>query len=71
MNKRVIILGIINAFHPILHLIQSIQSGLMLFDNKHEHDDIFEWFHNPFMNVLWGVIGIYTLFLFFKSFKKK
>lgn len=68
-----IFLGIINVLHAALHLIQAFQSFILIKSSmNHEHHSHDSWIdsilHNPFFAFLWGIIGIFTLWIGIKDF---
>ncbi len=76
--KRSLILisvGLLNLLHASFHVIQFIQSILLVAysveEHKHEHYDgwIDSMLHNPFFAILWGVIGIITLIIGIRDYR--
>lgn len=66
-----IFLGFINVLHAGLHLIQAFQSFILIKSSlNHEHDDnwIDKILHNPIFAVVWGIIGIFTLWIGIRDF---
>lgn len=66
-----IFLGLINVLHAGLHLIQAFQSFILIKSSlNHEHDDnwINSILHNPAFAIIWGIIGIFTLWIGVKDF---
>lgn len=64
-------IGIFNTLHASIHIIQFIQSMLLLSVNIEEHNHgstIEKILHNPFLNILWGVVGLFTLYLGVKDY---
>tara|TARA_Y100000034_G_scaffold29728_2_gene36231 strand:+ start:5795 stop:6043 length:249 start_codon:yes stop_codon:yes gene_type:complete len=71
-SRKLIFLGLINLLHAGMHLIQFIQSVLLLGASiEHHHEDGFldKILHNPMVNALWAVIAIFTLYLGIRDFK--
>ena len=75
MKKSAILIGIgvMNLLHASSHIIQFIQSALLVTSSvTHEHSDE-GWFetilHNPILNIIWALIGIFTLYIGIKDFK--
>ena len=66
-NSKLFFLGLLNAFHPLLHLIQSFQSLVLVVDSHQHEEGVFSFLHHPIVNILWGIVGIYTLYLIFKD----
>ena len=63
--------GIFNTLHASIHIIQFIQSMLLLSTNleKHEHDSFIEaLLHNPILNIIWAIVGLFTLYLGIKDY---
>jgi len=67
-NKSLILisLGSINLIHAVLHILQFIQS-LLLVGNSIVPEDSF--LHSPVLGVIWGVIGLATLYIGIKDFR--
>ncbi len=69
-------LGVINLLHAILHTIQFIQSMLLVnaatfgSQHLHTHDETFidSILHNPYFAIVWGLIGLLTLWIGIKDF---
>ena len=62
--------GALNLSHAAFHLIQVVQSTYLatsnLIENSHNHDthnSLEEIFHNPYMGILWGAIGIGSIYM--------
>jgi hypothetical protein len=76
LRKSLIIigLGIINILHASLHIIQFIQSILLVrastFGPKIKHDVglIDRILHSPYFAILWGIVGLFTLWIGIKDF---
>lgn len=67
-----IVVGLLNILHASSHLIQFIQSLILisLSKNSDHESGIFEMIlHNPILNIIWIVIGVFTLYLGIKDFK--
>lgn len=66
-----LLLGIFNVIHALFHLIQFIQSMLLLSVSfeEHENESLIEHIlHNPFVNFIWLSIGIISLYLGIKDY---
>lgn len=73
--------GALNLIHGASHLIQAIQSTYLATSNfienswKHGSDNsLEEIFHNPYMGILWGAIGIGSIYMAYldgKNHKKQ
>lgn len=68
MNKKSVLLiglGSINLLHAGLHLLQFLQSILLVTTNVCQHNI----FTNPIFNLIWVFIGLFTLIIGIKDFK--
>lgn len=64
-------LGVFNTLHASIHVIQFIQSMLLLSTNLEEHKSesmIEHLLHNPILNIIWAIVGIFTLYLGIKDY---
>lgn len=65
--------GLLNLLHASLHIIQFIQSIILVKESvsNHNHDESFidSLLHNPYFAILWGLIGISTLIIGIKDYK--
>ena len=72
-SLTLISVGILNLLHASSHIIQFIQSALLVSTSvAHNHKDegVFEHIlHNPILNIVWGLIGIFTLYIGIKDFR--
>lgn len=80
----IISLGIINLLHASLHILQFIQSVILVnastkkprnFGEKYlteitnpNQDILSNILHSPYFAVLWAIIGIFTLYVGIKDF---
>lgn len=55
-----VLVGVLNLIHGGLHLIQVIQS-LVLLQNSDHHE-------NPWLSVLWFIVGIVSIVIGIKDF---
>lgn len=66
-------LGVMNSLHAILHILQFVQSLILVkaSTHHHHHDDSFleSLLHNPYFAILWAIIGIATLWIGIKDYK--
>ena len=69
-------IGIMNFLHAALHLLQFIQSIILVKASTnnhthHHHDDSFleSLLHNPYFAILWAIVGISTLWIGIKDYK--
>lgn len=74
MKKGLLLIGVgaLNLTHGILHIVQFIQSVVLVkvYTVGVEEDGItHEIMHSPYMAGLWGIIGIYTLVIGIKDFR--
>ncbi len=73
-NALLILTGLFNVIHAFTHIIQFIQS-LFLFNlslTKHEHNSfIDELLHNPYLSLIWAIIGIVSLIVGIKDIINK
>lgn len=74
MKKSLILisLGLLNFLHGIFHIIQFIQSMMLVAyttESHHETDTILEKIiHHPALAILWAIIGFLTLAIGIKDF---
>jgi len=75
MGKKSILLisvGVLNFIHGLTHIIQFIQSVVLVSSSLHEHCDDDSWFnelmHNPIIAIIWALIGILTLIIGIKDY---
>ena len=66
-------LGVINLLHASMHIVQFIQSIMLMGVSIEVHDHGKENFiehllHNPILNIIWGLIAIVTLYLGVRDF---
>jgi hypothetical protein len=60
--------GLLNVIHAGTHIVQFVQSLFLISYSEgggHNHD----WLHNPWMSLVWGLVGISTLILGIKDYK--
>lgn len=65
-------LGTINLLHAGLHIIQFIQSiFLVTMSVDHHHDEglVDSILHSPVFAIIWGLIGLVTLWIGIKDFR--
>ena len=61
-------LGGINILHAGLHLLQFVQSVILVTSSANcEHET--GLLHNPIFNLIWAVVGLLTLYVGIKDFK--
>lgn len=61
----IIILGLINTLHGLLHIIQFIQSMFLASGHNDRIEKIME---NPFFSISMGLIGLLTLVIGIKDY---
>ncbi len=72
MKKSLILigLGILNITHAGLHILQFVQSFILLkaslTEEDHELDNIT---HNPYLAIVWCITGLFTLYMGVKDFQ--
>jgi hypothetical protein len=69
MYKKILLIGsgFLNLIHAGTHLIQFIQSVFLIsYTQEHHHHD--DWLHNPFLSILWAIIGLITLYVGIKDY---
>lgn len=74
IRKSIVIIGIgmLNLLHATLHIIQFIQSMILVKESMNEHSNetgIDAFLHNPFVAIVWGLIGLGTLWMGIKDFR--
>ena len=73
LNKSFILIGIgvVNILHASMHIVQFFQSLILISASTHNEEDGFfnELLHNPILNIVWAIIGIFTLYLGIKDFR--
>lgn len=74
-NKSIalVLIGSANALHGIFHLIQFIQSMMLVINSAHHHECHGTWFdemmHNPIFAIIWAVVGLWTLKIGLNDYK--
>jgi hypothetical protein len=61
-------LGGINILHAGLHLLQFIQSIILVTNSSHCEDED-GLLHNPIFNLIWAIVGLLTLYVGIKDFR--
>jgi hypothetical protein len=76
MKKAIILIsvGILNLLHGMLHIVQFIQSLLLVSYSieTHNHDNeswIQHFLHNPFFAFFWAIIGVLTFIIGIKDYR--
>jgi len=72
MKKHVLLIsvGVLNTFHGAFHIIQFIQSMLLVAYATEQHDDTFieKIMHSPVFALVMGIVGILTLVIGIKDY---
>ena len=69
MNKRSILLislGSVNLLHSLLHILQFIQSIILI--GKHNNCSHGGLLDSPYFSILWAIVGALTLVMGIKDF---
>jgi hypothetical protein len=68
MRKSTLLIGLgtINLLHALTHLIQFLQSLLLVSGSTDWAHDIFE---SPIFGFIWAIVGLFTLWVGIKDFK--
>jgi hypothetical protein len=65
--------GVLNFLHGMFHVIQFIQSMLLVAYSTEHHHDHESWIdsimHSPVFALIWAVIGILTLVIGIKDYR--
>jgi hypothetical protein len=73
MKKSTILIGLgsLNLIHGILHILQFIQSILLVNSSleKEHHTGLDVVLHSPILSIVWAVIGLITLYIGIKDFR--
>lgn len=73
MKRSTILIGLgsLNLVHGILHILQFIQSVLLVSSSlKEEHQTGLDAvLHSPILSIVWAVIGLITLYIGIKDFR--
>ena len=73
MKRSTILIGLgsLNFIHGILHILQFIQSVLLVSSSLKEdnHTGLDAVLHSPILSIVWSVIGLITLYIGIKDFR--
>ncbi len=73
MKRSTILIGLgsLNLIHGILHILQFIQSVLLVSSslNEDNHTGLDAFLHSPILSIVWAVIGLVTLYIGIKDFR--
>lgn len=63
-------LGVINLLHAGLHILQFIQSIILVRASMetHHHGLFDTMLHSPYFAILWAIVGLFTLWIGIKDF---
>jgi hypothetical protein len=74
----IISLGVVNILHASLHILQAVQSFLLVNSTPRHFGEKYmmgveapiwsQILHSPYFSVVWAVIGIFTLYIGVKDF---
>lgn len=68
--KILIAVGIINLIHGSIHIFQFIQSVLLTYNSlNHKSNWINKVMENPWMGIVWGLIGVITIIIGINDYK--
>jgi hypothetical protein len=70
MYKKILLIGsgFLNLIPAGTHLIQFLQSIFLITYNQEHHHDHDDWLHHPMFGLVWGIVGITTLYIGIKDF---
>jgi hypothetical protein len=72
INKTIAIIGVglANLIHGGLHLVQFLQSLILLKESTETHGEDFpdNILHHPIFAFIWAIIGIFTLYIGIKDY---
>jgi hypothetical protein len=71
MSKTLIFIGSVNIIHGLIHLIQFLQSALLFSYslNGNQENWIHELMENPYMGLVWAILGIVTVVIGYRDYK--
>lgn len=68
--RTLIFLGAINILHASLHLFQALQSFFLFsYATNHKENWVHKLMENPYMAIVWGVLGVLTLYLGWRDYQ--
>lgn len=77
-TKILLSVGLLNFLHGLFHIIQSIQSIMLVtystqHSHIHSHDNketlLDQVLHSPIMAIIWSIVGIVTLVIGIKDYR--
>jgi len=72
MKKSTILIGLgsLNLIHGILHILQFVQSILLVSSSLEKDNNGLDFvLHSPILSIVWVVIGFITLYIGIKDFR--
>lgn len=76
IKKSIVLIsfGFLNLLHGIFHIIQFIQSMLLIaYSTTHQHKHTDNWIesflHNPVWAFIWAIVGIVTAIIGIRDYK--
>ena len=72
MKRSTILIGLgsLNLIHGILHILQFIQSVLLVSSSLNkDNTGLDAVLHSPILSIVWAVIGLITLYIGIKDFR--
>jgi hypothetical protein len=72
MKKSTILIGLgsLNLIHGILHILQFVQSILLVSSSLEKDNNGLDFvLHSPILSIVWVVIGLITLYIGIKDFR--
>jgi hypothetical protein len=72
MKKSTILIGLgsLNLIHGILHILQFVQSILLVSSSLERDNNGLDFvLHSPILSIAWVVIGFITLYIGIKDFR--
>jgi ABC-type long-subunit fatty acid transport system fused permease/ATPase subunit len=62
-------IGVVNVLHALMHVVQFLQSVFLMNQSMNQHGFIDDLLHNPIFSVIWGLVGLLTLWIGIKDYK--
>ena len=75
MRKSIVLIsvGVLNFLHGIFHIVQFIQSMMLVAYSTHHEPHSGSWLdnllHSPWLAITWAIIGIATLAIGIKDYR--
>lgn len=69
--KIIIVIGLLNVIHGAIHIFQFIQSVLLTYYSFNHNGSgwISKIMENPWMGLVWGFLGMLTIYIGYKDYK--